>query len=449
MMTMRTFVIRSITRLSLIALIALSGSTLIPITTWAQDASFECGTVDAQMKARYYSLYYEDYRNENWPSSINNLRWIIACAPEYPRNDDRNYERLARVYRGLAETTDDAAMTRVYLDSALQVYDTAVSLLNEAGVEADPFDWTFEKGRFIQSQGSNLQDLQSTVSGLYQEAYNLKPEGFQAYYINYIIADLINVGDKSGAISFMAQVETSHGDQADVIAMIEQYRNSLFTSPEERMDFLESQLADKADDIEIRKELFDIYHELEERDKMFEMGTYLLEASPSAEIYAIVAKAYLDDGQAQEALDLYTASETQADFDGFAREIHFNAGSALQQLGRLPQARTKYRAALAVDEGFGGAVMAIGDLYAEAVSSCSTFDREDRAVYWLVTDYYARAKSVDPNLEAIADRKIAQYKGYYPDQEALFFKGWSAGASYRVNYGCYSWINETTTVKAP
>ena len=67
---MRTFVIRSITRLSLIALIALSGSTLISKTTRAQDAAFECGTVDAQMKARYYSLYYEDYRNDNWPSSI-------------------------------------------------------------------------------------------------------------------------------------------------------------------------------------------------------------------------------------------------------------------------------------------------------------------------------------------------------------------------------------------
>ena len=70
-------------------------------------------------------------------------------------------------------------------------------------------------------------------------------------------------------------------------------------------------------------------------------------------------------------------------------------------------------------------------------------------MYWLATDYFARAKAADPNLASSADGRIRQYKTYYPDREAMFFMKWNVGDRYAVNKGCYSWINETTTVKAP
>ena len=131
------------------------------------------------------------------------------------------------------------------------------------------------------------------------------------------------------------------------------------------------------------------------------------------------------------------------------KEIYFNMGIAQQQEGRLSRARTYFRRTLEIDRNYGAAYMAIGDLYVTAVSSCGSFEREDRAVYWLVTDYYDRAASVDPTVAGSAQRKSRQYRAYYPDQEALFFKGWEPGQRYMVDYGCYSWIAEATTVKSP
>jgi hypothetical protein len=118
-------------------------------------------------------------------------------------------------------------------------------------------------------------------------------------------------------------------------------------------------------------------------------------------------------------------------------------------MGRLSRARTHYRQAAQVNPDFGEAYVAIGDLYVTAISSCGSFEREDRAVYWLVTDYYERAVRVKPELASTVRQKISSYQSVYPDQEMLFFKNWNVGDKYTVDYGCYSWIGETTTVKAP
>ena len=34
-----------------------------------------------------------------------------------------------------------------------------------------------------------------------------------------------------------------------------------------------------------------------------------------------------------------------------------------------------------------------------------------------------------------------------PNAEDKFFKGWNNGNSYTVDYGCYTWISESTRVR--
>ncbi|MCH8962974.1 MAG: hypothetical protein IH820_17095, partial [Bacteroidetes bacterium] len=78
-------------------------------------------------------------------------------------------------------------------------------------------------------------------------------------------------------------------------------------------------------------------------------------------------------------------------------------------------------------------------------------EREDQAVYWLVIDWYKKAKEAAPLDAAVvneANAKISVYRLYFPDGDALFFNTWKVGERYTIDYGCYSWIGETTTVKA-
>lgn len=404
---------------------------------------------DEQEKLVHYSLYYEDFKNANYESSLPNLQWILQNDPAYHgpgRKSDVNFERAVVLYDSLASKAESDEAARAWLDSALVIFDTVVPTLQELDVEVDEYKWTMAKGRFIQTHADQLPDLQEQLIPIYEKAYGLAPDRIQPYYIYMIIQDYA-AKDKEKALEFMDEVEQRFQDNQEVVDYIAQVRNTLFTSPEERMSFLEDQHAKDPNNLEIVRELFEIYEELGEREKMYEIGEKLSTMEPSAATYRILASLRLGDGQPQAAFDLIQKALELPDAEPRA-EDYYNMGVAQQQMGSLTKARTYFRQALDINPNYGLAYIAIGDLYVTAVSECSSsYEREDRAVYWLAVDYYNKAKQVDPSVANTANNKIRSYSRAFPDEEAKFFKNWKNGDPYMVNYGCYSWINEQTTVK--
>lgn len=411
----------------------------VPVRAQAQPAE----EPDENTKAMYYSLYYEEFKNENYEAALPNLRWILEHAPGYPRNDDRNFERAVEAYTALAEQTGEEA----YLDSALAIFDTAVPTIEDIGGEVDEYDWTLEKGRFIQSHPAAFADLQDQVAGLYEQAYQLDPTRMQPYYIQVIISDYAQQ-DKQKAVDFAEELEERFSDNPEITSIVTQTRNALFRTPEERMAFLEDQLAKNPDDLEIVNELFSIYRNLGEREKMYELGERLLEMEPSPTVYRQIAQMRLGDAEYEEAFELYQRAIEMPGAEPKA-EDYYNMGIAQQNMGSLARARTYFRQAAEVNPNFGRAYIAIGDLYAQAVSECggAAMSRDDKAVYWLAVDYYQRAKQADPSVASAADQKINTYRRYFPTEEEKFFNNWAAGQRVSINSGCYSWIGETTTVR--
>ena len=145
-----------------------------------KNASAQAGD---QEKAMYYSLYYEDFKNENYEGALPNLRWILQNAPGFPRNNDRNFERAVTVFEKIAQSREDAGERQAYFDSALVILDTAVSRLQDAGADVSERDWLFEKGKFIQENEADLADLQPLVGDLYRSGKCLlesqRPESIQ------------------------------------------------------------------------------------------------------------------------------------------------------------------------------------------------------------------------------------------------------------------------------
>ncbi|MDE2995642.1 MAG: tetratricopeptide repeat protein [Bacteroidota bacterium] len=412
----------------------------------AQAQSAECNEDDVRMN---YSLYYEDYKIESWSTSLPYLKWIIRCAPGFPSNNDRNYERLADVYEGLALTAEAEETQQAYMDSALWVHDIAVDSLTASGIDVDPFDWVFGKARFIQKHNALLPNEQTNVGGLYFESYELDHTRLQNYYVNYIILDMVNKDRKSDAVDFMDRAEVDFADDADVLATIENWRGQLFTSPEERIGFLESQIDKNPEDMELKAELLQLYMDEGIRDMAYELADQVMQDNPNGRLYRTVAKMRLDDGDTDEAIRLY---EESLDLEGgadAAREVYFNIGIAHQQEGRLASARAQFRRALQEDASYVQALIAIGDLYQTAVQGCGSFEREDRAVYWLAADYFDRAASraEEDVYRNQARQRSQQIQRFFPTAEDKFFKNWNPGDRYTIDYGCYSWIGETTTVR--
>ncbi|GIV61604.1 MAG: hypothetical protein KatS3mg044_0470 [Rhodothermaceae bacterium] len=422
--------------------------TLTAFTLTAKAQPAEAQEKPSQQEiAIHYSLYYEEYKNGNYEAALPNLRWILKNAPGFGRNDDRNFERAVEVYEKLAEAAEAEALRRAYLDSALIMLDTAVPTIQGVDGNIDPYAWLIKKGNFILQHRNDLPDLVDSVAVIYRQAWELKPKETPLYYIEYIIRDYISKGDKAAAVAFMEEVEQHRADDPEVMNRLTEFRGALFTSPEERITFLEQQLEKKPDDLALISELFDLYRQAGYRDKMYEMGEKLQQMQPTARIYRMLGKMYLEDGNTEEAIRLYEQSLQLEGGRDHAREVYYNIGIAHQQEGRFSRARTAFRQALEADPNYGMALIAIGDLYVQAVQNCGTFEREDRAVYWLATDYYERARARDPQVANIATQRINSIARFYPSAEDKFFKNWNPGDSYKVDYGCYTWINETTTVR--
>lgn len=435
--------------LSAAALLALFGGLLVSAGL-AQPAMAQAEQVSDQDKAVHYSLYYEEFKNQNFEGALPNLKWIIQKAPGYPRDDDRNFERLVATYKGLSDKAEGEEAKRAYLDSALVVFDEAVPTLKEHGIEVDELQWTIRKGRFIQENSDLLSNRSSEVRDIYLTAYEMGGCEIDPYYIRVVIDGFARSGEKQKAVELMDEAEQCFSDNQDMMNYITEVRDNLFDSPAERMTFLEGRLEKTPDDVDVAAELFDIYLDLGERGKAAELGRRLVEIQKTPRTYRMLGQLHLQDGEAEEALEYYQeALELPGATDEVKRDIHFNMGIAQQQLGRLSSARASFRNALEFDPNYGTAYIAIGDLYATAVSQCGSFEPEDRAVYWLAVDMYEKARSVDPSVGSQANQKISTYRGSFPTQENLFFKNWEAGQSYRIDYGCYSWIGQTTTVRQP
>jgi len=397
--------------------------------------------------AIHYSLYYEDFKNGNYEGALPNLRWILKHAPGFSRNTDKNFDRAVKVYEELAMAAEDEQTRRAYLDSALMIFDKAVPTIKDIGGTIDEYEWTRDKGNFILKHRDDLPEMIDSVAVLFRKAWDLDPKRTQLFYIEYIIRDYLSKDDKQAAIDFMDEVEQKRGDDPDIMARITEFRGAIFTSPEERIAFLENQLEKNPGDMDLITELFELYKEEGMRDKMYEMGEKLKEQEPTARVFRILGKMRLEDGDTQEAIRLYEKSLELDDGKENAREVYYNIGIAHQQEGRLSRARTAFRKALQADPNYGLALIAIGDLYVQAVQNCGSFEREDRAVYWLATDYFERAKARDPSVANMANQRIKNIRRFYPTAEDKFFKGWNEGDKYTINYGCYEWINETTTVR--
>ena len=182
------------------------------------------------------------------------------------------------------------------------------------------------------------------------------------------------------------------------------------------------------------------------------MLTRLIEIEPTPSLFIQLADICLADGDYARALELYERLLALPEYEPTAN-LYYNMGFAEHQLDNLIPARAHYRKAIALDPSFGMAYLAIGDLYVAAVSQCAgaTLERHDKAVYWLAVDWWEKARRMASSNAAVVNEatlKIDTYRRYFPNADERFFEGWTTGQAFPINYGCYSWIGETTTVRA-
>ncbi len=405
-------------------------------TTRTQPAAAQAGGID-QEAAMHYSLYYENFKNENYQDALPDLHWILDNAPGFLKNKDTNFDRAVKVYEALAEQAESADEKRKHLDTVLELYDRAVPTIQGLGGEIDEFEWTRDKGRFIQRHLDALDDQKGVAIESYRKAYDLDPARLDAYYLDVILSDHYTNGDIGGALDFLRELNENRGEEEGVQNLIRKYFAVI--PPDEQITFLEEELEKKPDDVEVIQQLFGLYQEEGYHGKMMELAPKILALEPTSGVLRMLTRMYIEDGDADKAVEVFTQMQNTPGVELIAQDYH-NMGIAQQELDNFGEARDYYRHAAEVDPEYKPAQKAIADLYATAVSRCGVKDREEAAVFWLIADAYSRAGD---------GAGAARMRSAFPPAEDIFFmEKWTQGGTTTVSYSCRGLtISGSTTVR--
>jgi len=123
-------------------------------------------------------------------------------------------------------------------------------------------------------------------------------------------------------------------------------------------------------------------------------------------------------------------------------------GQVASAMGRTGTARSYARQVLELDSENADAYLLIGDVIAGSSVACDDGALGSRSVYWVASDYYARAKRMNADLAELADRKMTNMAKQFPTVEDIFTYGKQAGGSFTVpNKGGCPCAGETTTIR--
>ena len=394
-------------------------------------------TLGDQETRIHYSLYYENFKNENFRDALPDLVWILYNAPGFSRNNDTNFKRAIQTFQALANAEEDPTKKRVWLDSALVHYERVIPVLSELDAEYDPFIWTRNKGRFIQTNINELVDQSTNMMAAYQAAYEMEPKRIDPYYLDVIISNKYQKGDIGGTLDFLRELKDRRGDEESIDALIRKY--FVVIPPDEQIAFLEEQYEDDPENAELVTQLFELYQQEAYREKMLGLADKILALEPTPATLRVLTRMYIEDGNNEQAIETFRQMEAMPNVE-IRPQDYYNLGLAYQDMEDFRQARQYFQSSMEVDPDFQPARVAIPNLYSIAASSCGIGDREQAAVFWVIADWYARVGDQDG---------VKRMSAAFPTAEDIFYVArWNNGESTEVSYTCRGMtISGTTTVR--
>ncbi len=155
----------------------------------------------------------------------------------------------------------------------------------------------------------------------------------------------------------------------------------------------------------------------------------------------------------KEAIDSY---ERALRLNNALRENFLNISVCYREMKNYTQARTYAQRAASSDKGWGRPYIEIAEIYKASVEDCvkdtkggdwAKLDINDKLVYKLAQESYARAKAVEPGIANEANQMSNALSTLAPSTEDFFFyRGSVQNGKITIKGKCYEWIKESVTV---
>ncbi len=408
-----------------------------------------------------YSIFQGNYTGGDYPFALQYGRWIACKKPDeiegIPAGRFKlsvQYPKLIRIYTEIAKTKNDPSIREAYVDTALHLFEESFELFVES--EEDRYELYQRRGRYYLENYNMISDGLQKAYVDFEEMFKLDPEKTttlaSGYYIKVTIDNMVRQDRKDEVIAKIEKA-TPYAD-AELQTYFDETLKKLFDDPEEQIVFYEGKLADDPNDLEALRALVNAYEDLNRLDDQIRTLRKIHELDPTYESALALADIEQGNSQYEEAAEFYKEALASAPDDQAKKEINIDLSDVYASLGQLQTSKGFINDALSIDSNYGLAYLKLASVYGQAVSSCSDgrkLEAKDKVVYWVVLDLLNKAKQVDASVTNTVNSQLPTYEAVTPTTEDKFFTlGYEDGQRVNVDsslMSCYSWVNETTTVR--
>ena len=450
---------KRVTQLLTLMLFSLSATGL-----FAQIDSSKYGANEAEqlrcMEA--LSVYKSFKKQKNYEDAY--PAWQTTCEVCPPDVSVNLYSHGALFIKSEMKATKDKERLKVLVDSLMTNYDTWREVypttqkkpLNGCEVlsrKATDYYKIYKK-RHTEANGMFKEILDcmgdktpaGAIDGYYRslfEVYKGSPEEERDQYLTALLTDYLMLQDYADASikretneKIVAQYEKVRGNLDEVFVLIAEC--------DQMVPVLENKITENPDDIETKKKVLRLMNKKDctESDLFLTIAQEVYQVEPEATAAYAIGIALAKKSKYSDALK-YLEEAADLCTDCPDKETYLlKAGQVASVLKQTSKARSYANKVLKVNPNSGEAYILHGDAIAGMSGACDDGALGARSVYWLATDYYARAKSKDSAVADRANKKIGQMKQQYPTKEDIFSFGVKEGSSFSVPV-----IGESTTVR--
>jgi tetratricopeptide (TPR) repeat protein len=408
------------------------------------------------MNLSLYREFYKQWKASGYKSpSVNDAigpwRWIFNNCPEASQNA---YIDGSNMMEFFMKKASDPKVKAKYVDSMMMIYDQRIKYFGREG---------YVLGRKGSDLLKYMPEEYEKAYHIFKKSVSLRGNKSESFVLVYYFRTVIKMVE-DGKLDKMALVETydqlmgiiehnidENSGQPKNLSAWENVKGNIelsfepYATCEDLIPIFTKKFEEAPDDIDLLNKITDMLDKKDctDSDLFFQTSVKLNELQPSPHSSLMIAKMLMKKDQFSEALPFLEGSLEIDDEDAKA-DVFILLATVYRQQNNFIKARSYALNAIDIRPEQGHAYLIIGDMYAASASDCGDNDLTRKVAYWAAVDKYKKAKSVDPGVADIANKRIDIYSKQFPGSETIFFYDLTEGESYKVE----CWINETTTIRA-
>ncbi|MGE4586060.1 MAG: tetratricopeptide repeat protein [Mangrovibacterium sp.] len=409
-----------------------------------------------------YTMYDQFYKQDDYKSAL--IPWRMMFR-KYPKSSINIYIHGTKMYSDLIEKASDQTIKDACIDTLMSIYDKRIRYFDQKGFvlgrkatdylkyKLENKDMSDEKLKSVLKTGYNdlkeaiqLEKNETELAVLVvfmqvtKRLYGMGELSREDVSANYSLAS--NVVDTGLAKEPESEKYTTSKQIID-----ELFQTSGAADCESLIALYEPKFESVSQDVDALKNMLRVLGKQDcTGSELFARASeklYSLDPSPEAAFN--MARLFMKRDEFNKAKEYYqSAIASEADKELLSKYYYELGAFTFAKENNFRAARNYARKALENNPNHGRALILIGDIYAHYSKHYGDTDFDHLSLYWLAVDYYQKAKRVDPEVFAEANKKISTYRVYFPDKETLFFGGYQDGQT--ISFG--SWINESSKVRA-